>query len=74
VNLDKTFCTGKRCSKTDRCDRHIKRVAEFFATEFGKQFLSKPISVAEFSPIGNYKCTKFIKREEAYKLKEVICG
>jgi hypothetical protein len=72
VNLDKTFCTGKRCSKTARCDRYIKRVDEFFATEFGKQFLSKPISVAEFSPIGNYKCTKFIKREESDKHKGVL--
>ena len=63
MNLDRTFCTGKRCGKEKMCDRSMYTLKEWFKTSWGKGFTSRPISVSDFGDEkGN--CKMFCKRED----------
>lgn len=47
-NLDRTFCSGARCSKTETCDRYMGLVRDY-AKEYPGFMENRPISVAEFA-------------------------
>lgn len=51
MNLDRTFCTSKRCNKTKECDRHTDKLKEASAQD--KQLAEilkyRPLSIADFS-------------------------
>lgn len=47
-NLDRTFCDGSRCSKTEACDRYHGKFKEF-AEQYPDFVRYREISVADWS-------------------------
>lgn len=47
MNLDRTFCSGLRCNRTDTCDRSVKRAEEFLAEK--QDGTLRLLSVAQFA-------------------------
>lgn len=47
-NLDRTFCAGIRCSKTESCDRYHGKLKEF-SKQYPEFVRYREISVADWS-------------------------
>lgn len=47
-NLDRTFCAGSRCSKTESCDRYHGKLKEF-TEQYPAIVRDREISVADWS-------------------------
>lgn len=57
MNLDRTFCSGVRCTKALTCDRWTHNL-EQWAEDKGIDLNGRRISVAEFGDI-NGKCNMY---------------
>lgn len=61
MNLDRTFCSGLRCSRANTCERwteNLKRWIEQQPENRRKRFTERPISLAQFADhAGN--CDKY---------------
>lgn len=60
-NLDRTFCQGARCDKTESCDRHIGKLEAYSKRNPGR-IEGRPISVANFADHDG-KCRIKTKKE-----------
>lgn len=64
MNLDITFCSGKRCEVKDQCGRCWDRLKEWRKT-LPEDYYVRAVSLAEWSDPDGQKepCKMFFKRE-----------
>lgn len=58
--LDRTFCSGSRCNRTNTCDRFSGHLKKYFEENPHRE---RPISLAQFADHDG-KCTRYSPIEE----------
>lgn len=70
MNLDRTFCSGNRCRKTEQCDRYKGNLYRWLETEEGKQHAHKRISIASFADHDGH-CDQFLPKLDPLNLDQL---
>lgn len=62
-SFDRTFCTGERCNRREKCDRWLEHLKRYVARK-GIDVEGRPISVASFADHEG-KCERYSPIDEA---------